>query len=685
MKPVRNVLLKGSVILPAAGLSALLSTVALRPPASAAEKPVVNNFPAAQGSRLKSLRRSDGALAEARATVPRGQYIRFFLTNMSLARIAVADTEIAEAETINDQEILILGKSAGSTTVVFWFRNGTSEMLLLSVQRDLTTLANALQNIHASLTVEGAPDRDALVLRGRVPDITYSHAAEAAARSYLSSGGMSGRTAAPLVRDPEKSKPAAKTAETARSTGEVDDDDPAETTVRTEGKLASSEVAVINLIRLDKLPPALEERLAAAVKPVGGEQISVRRISRGSLNSDQDDVLVLEGKVPNQVALTRVLSTAARFLTKGRVDISVLADEAGGLGAARSAASGGGGGGLVGFGGQGGTSGGGISSRSGNLSNQLNRNIGRARALSVANGRILSFIEVVDLPQIRVGVKLYEINRNRLQAYTADIIGILSDFRQPRLLPAVSAVTAQGAQAARVGSFGNDVQQVVHFLNGALSGQTQLVAGNFALDVLLSLLESKGIARRLSSPSLSVLNGELAQFQVGGEVPVSTTFAPAFGGGQQNVVPGVFATVNFVSFGVQLGVRPLVNEHDTLTIDLSPQVVQPDAALTTAVRETSGTNQPTTAFQTRFLRTTAQLQDGQSLLVGGLTTRQTDRADTGTPILNKIPWVGNLFQAFSDSSTEFELLVLVNPVIVRTPSPDFALWEFPSASQPKIP
>jgi general secretion pathway protein D len=201
---------------------------------------------------------------------------------------------------------------------------------------------------------------------------------------------------------------------------------------------------------------------------------------------------------------------------------------------------------------------------------------------------------------------------------------------------------------------------------------------------LLSVLENKGIARRLSAPSLSVLNGEVAQFQVGGEVPVSTTFAPTFGGSPQpntpGVVPGVFATVTFVPFGVQLGVRPLVNEYDNLTVDLMPQVITPDPALTTAIKNTTGSNQATTAFQTRFLRTTAQLQDGESLLIGGLTTRQSDRADSGAPMLKKIPWLGSLFQAMSDSRTEFELLVLVNPVIVRTPSPDLNLWQFPTSN-----
>jgi Flp pilus assembly secretin CpaC len=636
-------------------------------------------LPPSEDAKLKSLRRPDGRPAEVRAIVSKGQYLRFILTNVNLQRIAVGDPEIAAAETISDREVIILGKNPGTTSVILWFRDRSSETLLLSVQRDLTLLGKALQDIHPSISVEGAPDRDALILRGHVPDVTYSHAAEAAARSYLSSTVTAVRSAGPLVREPGKAAPLGRTQETFSKEPAANGPENQETELRADAKLPRSDVAVINLIRLDKLPPLPEETITAAIKSVGGENVTVRRVLKGRIVNDAEDILVLEGKVANQVVLTRVLNVAARVFGKAKAEITLLADEAGGIPArggatAGSASSTPAAGVITGSFGAGsslnvfGTSGRG-------LSNLLSRNVGRARALSLADGKILSFIEVVDLPQIRVSVKLYEINRNRLQAYSADVIALLSDFKQPKLLPAIGAVEAQGTEAARVGSFSNiDVQQVLRLLNGGLSGQTQLVAGNFALDMLLSLLENKGIARRLSAPSLSVLNGEIAQFQVGGEVPVSTSFTPASGSG---VNEGVFSTVTFVPFGVQLEARPLVDEHDTMTIDLVPQVTTPDPALTTAIKNTTGTDQPTTAFQTRSLRTTAQLQDGESLLVGGLTTRTTDRSDGATPIISKIPLLGKLFETYSDSRTGFELVLLVNPVIVRVPSRDFTLWEFP--------
>src|SRR5262249_59613135 len=113
--------------------------------------------------------------------------------------------------------------------------------------------------------------------------------------------------------------------------------------------------------------------------------------------------------------------------------------------------------------------------------------------------------------------------------------------------------------AARVGSAGAAIQDVLSFLNGGLLNEFQYSGSQAAIGAVLSVLEREGIAQSLSSPSLTVLSGELAQVQIGGEVPVPTAFAPAFGGaaatgaaaaaGAGATTPGVFSSVEFVPFG----------------------------------------------------------------------------------------------------------------------------------------
>jgi Flp pilus assembly secretin CpaC len=267
----------------------------------------------------------------------------------------------------------------------------------------------------------------------------------------------------------------------------------------------------------------------------------------------------------------------------------------------------------------------------------------------------------------------------------------LSDFRQPSLNPAQSAVTVQGDQAARVGSTGAAIQNVLSFLNGGLLNELQYSGGGVAIANTLSLLEREGIAQNLSSPSLTVLSGELAQVQIGGEIPVPTAFAPAFGAaaaatatgavGNAAATPGVFSSVEFVPFGVQLQIRPLVGDDDTITLDVQPLVVTPDAVLTDTIRQSTGTAVATTAFQTRALRTSSRLQDGQALLIGGLLSNNTSTNTASAPGLRDTPVLGRLFRSFNRNDQDTELIVVVNPVIIRTPVPDVALWAYPGRDE----
>lgn len=622
--------------------------------------------------------RSEAAPRVASVTLIKSQHARLPLPS-DIQRIAVGDSEILAAEAINSRELLVLGRSAGRTTLIVWFRNGTIREYLYTVRRDLSVLQAALRKVHPLIEVEMAPDRDAIVLTGMVPDISYSQAAESVARNYLDAGqtrqGTSGRALISAAAETQsRSAPSPTPPSDAQGQAPVDSPDstPAsqQETVRATGVLPPTG-KVINLLQLEHLPLLAEEKVKQAIQGIGGTQVSAHRILRGQTRDDAKDVLVLEGTVPNQVALVRVLSVAAQIFA-GHVgdldDIRVVADEAGaitsqnqqqGQQSGNQSSFGGGGAGAL-FGGG--------SSRSGRLNNRIRQNLGRAKVIEAAQGRVLSFIQVTDLPQIRVNIRLYEVNRTKLRTYNPNLAVLASDFN------------------ATLGGLGGDgrttFQNVLAFLGGTLSNQMQFTSGHFAIDTVLSYLERAGLARSLSSPSLTVLSGELAQFQVGGEIPVPEAFFPTLGNTGTGTIPsGVFSSVFFQPFGIELGIRPLAGEDDVITLDVSPQVITPNPDLTASIRQTTGTNPITTAFQTRALRTSARLQDGQALLIGGLVTRSTKDNQSSTPGLREVPGLGWLFKGFDRSDDGFELIVVVNPVVLRDPQPDVPLWEFPGADE----
>lgn len=619
------------------------------------------------------------SISQQRLVLQRSQHFRMTVPH-DILRVAVGDSLLLSAEPIGSRELLILGKNWGRTSLIVWLRDLSVREYPVSVERDIALLQSALRRIHPNLVAEIAPDRDAIVLSGTVPDLAASRAAESLTRNYLDSG----RPNDVLTRATgDEANPAANPAPPANGEPEVVRLPPL-AAANTAAPQQRGSGAVLNLIRLERLPQRLEEKVLGGIQAMGGKGVTMRRLQKGSLPDDTRDAFLLEGKVPNQVALVRILTLAAQSIlgrTATQEDVTVVADESGALASNLSQQGGQQQGGQLG-GGAGtqsllGSGGGGSNSR---LSNQVNRNLGRAKVVEVAGGRILSFLQVSDLPQVRVNIRLYEVNRSKLRTFSPNFGLLTSSANQGSLSPPLAAQAFQGAQAQRTGGAGrNAVQSVLSFLGGTLASQTQLSTAHFAIDAALAYLERVGVARSLSSPNLTVLSGEQAIFQVGGQIPIPQSFFAA--GNTVGSTTGVFSSVVFEEFGIRLSVRPLVDEGDAITLDVQPQIITPNADLTSSIRQSTGTNQLTTAFLSRALRTSARLQDGQALLVGGLLSRESNDTRNSTPGARDVPGLGWLFKDFNNTDDTRELIILVNPVVVRDPIPGVGLWEFPSTSE----
>jgi Flp pilus assembly secretin CpaC len=482
---------------------------------------------------------------------------------------------------------------------------------------------------------------------------------------------------------------------------------------------------LVNQVTVSDRPSTTEMVIERAIRDqLGYKKVRVNRVA-GADAGGSSDILVMTGKVPTQTALTQALTLAAKVYRQQDLvqrkrageferitetfaggltrttekplklddvarDIKVAADESGALydSQERMNRVGGLGSGLRSVlstpeGGFGSSGTGGMGRL---LENRIDSNIARAKAVELAEGRILSFIEVEDLPQVRVAIRLVEISRTDLLNWDSNInkLGV-ADFDTNGINPNNVSRDAEGNILLNangqpiLGASGTDVANVISFLEGGFANQIQIGGGHFNLDAVFKLLETEGVARSLASPNLTVLSGEIAAFGDGGTVSITSSVTTPIGVNSTDT--GVFESVQQLPFGIQLAVRPLVDEDGFITLDVAPSVSNPDFALTTLVRATTGSAQDTVAFATKNLRTSARLRDGEVMLIGGLTDRSRKDEAGKTPGLAEIPIVGWLFHDKKYEDKDRELFVVVSPTIVRDRPVQARLWAYPDARE----
>ena len=185
-------------------------------------------------------------------------------------------------------------------------------------------------------------------------------------------------------------------------------------------------------------------------------------------------------------------------------------------------------------------------------------------------------------------------------------------------------------------------------------GLLKLAGGS--VDLLISALESKGLARRLAEPDLVALSGDTASFLAGGEYPVPSVQASA---GTAPVI-----TTQYYPYGVQLTFVPTVLATGIINLRLNPSVSELDYKNAVVI---SGTAIP--SITKRETRTTIELRDGQSFAIAGLLQSDNSHDVNQVPWLGSVPVLGVLFSSKSYQANETDLVVIVTPHLVAPAAP----------------
>ncbi|MBM7481025.1 pilus assembly protein CpaC [Bradyrhizobium sp. USDA 3686] len=179
-----------------------------------------------------------------------------------------------------------------------------------------------------------------------------------------------------------------------------------------------------------------------------------------------------------------------------------------------------------------------------------------------------------------------------------------------------------------------------------------------SVDLLISALETKGLARRLAEPNLTTLSGDAARFLAGGEFPVPV----ASTAGTAGLVPTV--TIEFKKFGVELAFVPTVLSRGVINLRVEPSVSELDFSNAVQI---AGTVIP--ALTRRDARTTVELRDGQSFAIAGLLQTRNRQDVSQLPWIGSVPVIGTLFSSKSYQQQETDLVIIVTPRLVAPAAP----------------
>jgi type IV pilus assembly protein PilQ len=247
-------------------------------------------------------------------------------------------------------------------------------------------------------------------------------------------------------------------------------------------------------------------------------------------------------------------------------------------------------------------------------------------------GRSLGIkLGVSDMRGVRGGVSGYNVGGDRNLAVGGNM----------------NAVGVQTGQVAPPGSFSDS-----QFVNLPAIGQNNYDAASFALSLFsaaanrflnleLSALEADGKGRIVSSPRVITADQVKALIEQGEELPYQTATSSGA------------TALSFRKANLRLEVTPQITPEGNVILDV-------DVNKDSVGRSTAAGF----AIDTKHVRTQVLVENGGTVVIGGIFT-QSERDDvTKVPFLGDIPYLGNLFKTKSRSTSKTELLVFITPKVI---------------------
>jgi type IV pilus assembly protein PilQ len=166
---------------------------------------------------------------------------------------------------------------------------------------------------------------------------------------------------------------------------------------------------------------------------------------------------------------------------------------------------------------------------------------------------------------------------------------------------------------------------------------------NFAVDFFISAAEARGVGKLLSKPRVVTQNNEKAVVKQGTKIPIQTTI--------NNTI-----SITFIDAVLKLEVTPQITADGTVFMDVLVENTQIDQGIPRV--------QGTPALDTQSAETKVLVEDGGTVVIGGIII-SSQRVDvTQVPLVGSLPVIGHLFRRTNVNVQSQELLFFLTPRII---------------------
>ena len=237
-------------------------------------------------------------------------------------------------------------------------------------------------------------------------------------------------------------------------------------------------------------------------------------------------------------------------------------------------------------------------------------------------------------PQVYIMAKIVEISENK-----AKQLGIKYGLEGGK-------VTSNALYTAALNLGGSSI--VSGAINSLLKMPSDITEG-VAIGAFVNFLSAEGAAEVLSEPSILCINNKDSSIYVGKTESVLTSSVQ--GNSTTDLARNTYKRQDI---GLTLKIKPRISSGNKVTIK------------TSLVQEDTAGGQPGLPITTkRQIETTAIVNNGESVILGGLIKSKYDDKETKIPLLGDIPVAGNLFKNREKIRDKVNLVVILTPFIIK--------------------